>query len=85
MLGEEKKSMDLVNRALAVAPDDVWVIYTTGYTYEQLGDREKALEWIGKALEAGYPRKEIERDPWLQDLRSDERFKELLERGQKTH
>ena len=45
-----------------------------GTTYEELGDREKALDWLARAIQAGYPLERIERSPWLKDLRSDERY-----------
>ena len=79
MVGDDDGAMELIRESLEIAPNDMWVIYAAGYNYEQLGDRDKALELIGKALEMGYPLKEVERDPWLRDLREDERFQKLLQ------
>jgi tetratricopeptide (TPR) repeat protein/TolB-like protein len=78
MVGENEKALSYTERALQISSDKPIVLYFAGYVYEQLGQRDKALELIGRAIELGYPVEEIERDPWLSDLRADERFQELL-------
>jgi tetratricopeptide (TPR) repeat protein len=77
VLGEQAKARPLIKRMLVVAPDDTEVIFHAGQTYEQLGERELALAWIKKALEHGYPRAEVERNPWLRELCADKRFRRL--------
>jgi len=81
ILGERERALSMLDQAYALAPDDLWVLYDHGHAFEQMGDRDKALEWIEKALEAGYQRKEMERDPFLADLRADERFQRLEDDG----
>jgi pentatricopeptide repeat protein len=78
MIDDDEKSLSYLDRALQISADKPFVLYFAGYVYEQLGQRDKALELIGRALALGYPLGEIERDPWLSDLRADERFKQLL-------
>jgi tetratricopeptide (TPR) repeat protein len=56
---------------------DANVLATLGTTYEELGDRQKALDWLERAVQAGYSLKRIERSPWLTDLRGDERYTRL--------
>ena len=56
---------------------DARVLSTIGMTYEELGDRPKALEWLAQAIKAGLSLKTIERSPWLKDLRGDERYQRL--------
>jgi len=58
-------------------PTDASVLATIGTTYEELGDRAKALDWLAQAIKAGYSIKKIERSPWLKELRSDERYPRL--------
>jgi serine/threonine-protein kinase len=58
-------------------PRDGNVLATLGTTYEELGDRAKALDWLGQALKAGYSLKRLERSPWLKELRADERYVQL--------
>ena len=50
------------------------VLYMVALAYEQIGDRGRALEWLAKALQAGYSREAVERSPSLVELRKDTRF-----------
>jgi tetratricopeptide (TPR) repeat protein len=77
MVDENEKALSYTVRALEDSADKPFVLYFAGYVYEQLGQRDKALELIQKAVALGYPLQEIERDPWLSDLRADDRFKQL--------
>jgi len=80
VVGEREKALAYADSALASSSDSPFVVYFAGYVHEQLGDRSRALELIGRAVELGYPIREIERDPWLVDLRADERFQQLLDK-----
>jgi serine/threonine-protein kinase len=80
MIDEKEKARSYADDALEISPDKPFVVYFAGHVYEQLGERGKALELIEKALELGYPLKEVQRDPWLSDFRADKRFKGLLEK-----
>ena len=53
---------------------DVNVLSTLATTYEELGDRSKALDVLEQAIQAGYSTRRIEGSPWLEDLRADERY-----------
>jgi len=55
-------------------PREAAVLATVATTYEELGDRSKAVTWLEQAIRAGYSVKRIERSPWLKDLRSDDRY-----------
>jgi len=81
MMGQEGKAFPLLAQSLALAPDDPEVIARSGRTYEQLGQREKALEWIGKALSKDYPLKMLAQWPGLNKLREDARFLRLAEKA----
>jgi serine/threonine protein kinase/Flp pilus assembly protein TadD len=72
---DEHRSRALKLLALIEPPSrDPGVLSTVATTYEELGDRARALDWLEQAIAAGYPLKRIERSPWLKDLRSDERY-----------
>ncbi len=58
-------------------PRDASLLSTLATTYEELGDRQKALDTLGQAIQAGYSIKKIERSPWLKELRKDERYARL--------
>jgi serine/threonine-protein kinase len=79
-LRDRAKALPLLSEASALAPDDVEVMFQVGHTYERLGDRERALEWIGRALEHGYSRAQVDVTPGLRSFCADERYQELLSR-----
>ena len=78
-IGNEEEADENVQKALDLAPENTWVMFLAGTTFEQLGDREEALHWIGKAIEHGHSQSEIMNQPELQDLISDERFQQVWE------
>jgi serine/threonine protein kinase/Tfp pilus assembly protein PilF len=77
---EAKQHRDRAYRIVATLeepPRDGNFLTTLATTYEELGDRAKALDWLGQAIKAGHSLKRIERSPWLKDLRTDERYARL--------
>jgi serine/threonine-protein kinase len=64
-----------IQAALALAPGDPAILVLAGGAYEALGERARALEFIEKGLEKGYALDDLKRDPDLQNLLSDPRFK----------
>jgi tetratricopeptide (TPR) repeat protein len=78
MLGHPERARSLSKRALALAPDVSEILYMAAGIDEATGRRDAALEKIERALAAGYPRWEIERNPSLAALREDPRFAEVL-------
>ena len=76
--GERAEPLERIQKALALAPKDVDVLYNAVETYEYLGFREQALFWIGKMLQQGFPVKDLERSVVLADLRRDSRYKALV-------
>jgi hypothetical protein len=59
-------------------------MFQAGHNYEVLGDRERALEWIGRAIENGYSREHIERTPALREFCADGRYRRLLQNVEKA-
>ena len=78
-MGEHEKARSRIEHALRLAPEAGGVLFRASYTYERLGEREAALYWIEKALDHGYPLTYVEHEPALTDLRSDPRFREILQ------
>jgi len=76
-VGERSRALLLVQQALALAPDNIEIMVRAGFVYEQLGERDAALEWIGKALKHGFPMAQIKSLPDLQQLFADPRFEGL--------
>lgn len=77
MLGHSAKAVALVHQALALSPDSAEDLHLAAGIEEQVGNRQAALELLGKAIRAGYSIAEIERDPALQQLRADPRYNAL--------
>ena len=76
MIGDENEANAYIQKSLALAPENTWVMFSAGTTFERLDKREEALHWIGKAIEHGHSKSEIMNQPELQDLITDERFQE---------
>ncbi len=77
-LGQTDLAKRLIEEALSVVPGDVNVMFQAGSVYEKVGDRDRAIQWIGGALRQGYSREEIVRSPYLAGLREDPRFQKLV-------
>ena len=45
--------------------------------WEALGDRQRALDWLAKAVAGGYAVKRIEQSPWFAELRKDARYSRI--------
>jgi serine/threonine-protein kinase len=78
LLGEQEKARALLAEVIAEAPTDPNVMESLGESFDDLGDRQAALEWIGRALAAGYPRAVIEHSPALRELRADPGYARLI-------
>ena len=46
-------------------------------TYEKIGQREEALDWMERSLRAGLPLEEVLSSPKLKDFRADPRWQDL--------
>jgi serine/threonine-protein kinase len=77
-LGERRKALSLIKRALHLGRDNVLVMAFAGLTYEETGQRELALKWLGQALQNGYALSEIEHEPGLRKLLKDGRFQAMV-------
>jgi serine/threonine-protein kinase len=69
--GDAAQAMDLMARAVALAPKGADVQFRAGLAYELLGKRALALDAIAKARRLGYPAEFIEAEPDLVALRRD--------------
>ena len=69
------KAVTRIQTALALAPDDPYVLANVGSAYEDIGDRSQALEYIRRALQKGYALDQVKNDPDLQGLIADPKFR----------
>lgn len=70
-----EKAVSQTQTAVALAPDDADVLDNVGETYELLGDRKQAIEYIEKGLQKGYSFEAVKSDPYLKNLLSDPNFR----------
>ena len=80
-LGETEHALDWAKRSLDIDPEDPQLLYNVACVYAIEGKKEDALQCLEEAIDKGYGHREwIEHDSDLNSLRSDSRFKALLER-----
>lgn len=80
-LGDSLRARDFLSRSVELQPDDDQVMFQVGLTHEVLDNRDEALLWIGRALENGYSRDQVESTPALREFCTDERYRRLVQRG----
>jgi len=67
-----------IERALALSPRDSQVLYRAAMVYEQIGERTRALVFLGDAIANGYPLQEIAHARQFERLRQDHRYELLI-------
>ena len=84
-LGDAKGARRNIETALRLQPDDFGTLYNAACTYTHLGDNERALDMLDRALSAGHGFREwIEHDPDLDSLRGLPRYREIMARLETT-
>ena len=59
MLNQRKEAQDDLKHALDLAPKDPQVLFDAAFVYNHLGDTNQALDWLKKALDAGYSKSAV--------------------------
>ena len=77
-VGEAAKSESLLALAVALEPREWAVLFRIADTFEQLGKREQALQWVKRAIEEGAPMEAMDHYPGLKDLRTDRRYRDIV-------
>jgi tetratricopeptide (TPR) repeat protein/TolB-like protein len=78
-LDEHKEARFILDRLALEGVEAPDMMYSLAEIFEMLGEREEALMWIRRALQAGYPLHVIEDYAAFEDLRSDPRFGRSVE------
>jgi TolB-like protein/Flp pilus assembly protein TadD len=79
--GRQEKARNFLNRMLDLRARRYVDAYLIGAVYAGLGEKDKAFEWLTKAYEEHAGQLVCIRvDPWIKNLRSDPRYKELLKK-----
>jgi len=78
MLGESQQALLTVEKGLEIDPGDPYGYYYDALIRYQTGDKEAALQSLQAALERGYPPGLLVAEPYLGDIRADERFHAII-------
>ncbi len=82
--GNRKEAIELYQRLLEKDPPDQYrrtATYNIACGYALLGEKKEALDWLEKAVEAGWTDfAHIRRDSDLDSIRGEDRYKKLIER-----
>jgi len=81
MTGHRQAAMEVLEQTIALDPRAPGVLADIGETLEDLGERDRALEWIGRALEGGILPSHFAKRPMLRELIADARYQALLDRA----
>jgi adenylate cyclase len=80
-LGEIERAKRWDERAMSLAPDDDAILYNVACHLALFGEKEKALEALERAIEAGLAGGDwIKHDPDWQQLRGHQRFEAIVNR-----
>jgi Flp pilus assembly protein TadD len=78
MLDDSAEARTLINRALALAPEDPYTHYYNALILLRDDEYSAAIAALDTAIELGYPRQLLAAEPHLDKLANDSRFLELL-------
>jgi tetratricopeptide (TPR) repeat protein len=82
MLGDTSQSIDLLNRSLTINHTDKELMFNAALVYNQLHQTGPALEWLGKALAAGYAPSVVAKAAALDNLHTNPRYQQLMQSSQ---
>ncbi len=78
MLGDRTRALDYLDRSL-VQKKDKELLFAAALVYNQLHETGTALEWLGKALAAGYSKSVVSKAPALDNLHDNPRYQALMQ------
>jgi tetratricopeptide (TPR) repeat protein len=81
---QKKEAQDLIASVISTNYVDHHVAYSLGTAFAQLGQKDKALDWLGRAVDSGFPCYPMYvNDPLLKPMQTDVEFQQFL-KNQKT-
>jgi tetratricopeptide (TPR) repeat protein len=82
-LGKYDRAVETLKRALEINPRQLNTMYNLAGAYARLNDKEKAYDWLDKAVQAGFGQPQLmTTDDDLLSLRNEARFKDLVSKAQ---
>ncbi|HEX8836540.1 MAG TPA: protein kinase [Candidatus Acidoferrum sp.] len=70
-----EKALACANTALRLAPKDPWILADIAETYDDLGDRRRAIQFAQDSLKNGYTLTDLQERPALHGLLADPSFR----------
>ncbi len=70
-----EKALSHASIALTLAPKDPWILADIAETYDDLGDRKRAIQYAQGSLKSGYTLTDLQQRPTLLGLLADPSFK----------
>jgi tetratricopeptide (TPR) repeat protein/TolB-like protein len=78
-LGRKEEAIASISRAAQLEQKNATLLYLNAVVHTLCGNESGALEWLGRALDSGYSRSEVHRDPDLEGLRHLPEYRALIE------
>jgi tetratricopeptide (TPR) repeat protein/tRNA A-37 threonylcarbamoyl transferase component Bud32/TolB-like protein len=78
MLGDRERAIHHLTLALQYGHSEKELLFTAAEVYNELGETGLALEWLTKAVHAGYPPSKFRDFPAFANLAGNPRFQELV-------
>jgi tetratricopeptide (TPR) repeat protein len=79
MLGDRKQALSYLDRSLQLGKGDKDLLLNAAVVYNQLRETGVALEWLSKALAAGYSRSVIATGAPFDNLHDNPRYQALMQ------
>ncbi len=79
--GHHREALREIEHALKLAPADIGSMETAGTVYCVVGNQERALEWLERAVRGGLAARNLARDPELAPLRRHPEFVRIVREG----
>lgn len=74
LTGRHLESSELVEQAVSLAPEGVEVLIVGAEAFESIGERERAVDFVTRALKLGYPFENLEQNPTFSRLLAGNEF-----------
>ena len=78
MLGDRDQALSYLDRSLALGQNDKELLLNAAVVYNQLHETGPALEWLGKALAAGYSRSVVATGAPFDNLHDNPQYQALM-------
>jgi tetratricopeptide (TPR) repeat protein len=78
MLGHREQALKYLDRSLALGHGDKELLLNAAVVYNQLRETGPALEWLGKAVAAGYSKSVIATGAPFDNLHSNPRYQAIM-------